>query len=61
MLKVIIIYLIIILISIIVGLNIKLNNSISVLRRETNINNISFEKCKDGICPIPEEQENNNN
>jgi len=62
MLRVIIVYLFIILISILVGLNIRLNNTKSSLHRETNNQNISLTKeqqnvkeCKDGICLPPEE------
>jgi len=59
MLRVIIVYLFLILISILVGLNIRLNNRVY---RETNNQNVSLTKdynnvkeCKDGICLPPEE------
>jgi len=62
MLRVIIIYLFLILISILVGLNIRINSNESVLHRGTNRENISLTKehnsvkeCKDGICLPPEE------
>jgi len=50
MIKVILIYLIIIAISILVGLNIRLNNTKSSLIERTT--------CKGGICPSIEENKN---
>ena len=59
MVKVIIVYIIIIAISILVGLNIRLNNTKSSLHRETNNQNISLDReCEGGICPPPEEYKN---
>lgn len=56
MLKVIIVYLIIMAISFLVGLNIKIDSDKSSLDRETNIENVSPGKgCEGGICPPPEE------
>jgi hypothetical protein len=56
MLRVIIVYLIIMAISFLVGLNIKIDSDKSSLDRETNIENVSlYQGCEGGICPPPEE------
>jgi len=51
MIKVILIYLLIIIISFLIGLSIRLNNTKSSLDRNTTI------ECEGGICPVPEEYE----
>jgi len=62
MLKVIIIYILIAIVSFMVGLNISLNHTKSSLHRETNIKDVSLDReCEGGICPPPEEYENGGN
>ena len=57
MTKVILIYLLIIGISILVGLNIVSNYTKSSLYKGKNIEDISLDKeCEGGICPLPEEK-----
>jgi len=55
-LRLIITYLIIIVMSILTGINIRTNLDKSALYERTNIKDVSHDKdCKDGICPMPEE------
>jgi len=59
MVKVIIVYLIIIGISILVGLNIRIENAKSGLHGGTDIKDVSHDReCKSGICPPIEENKN---
>jgi len=57
MVKIIIVYLIIIAISILVGLNIRIENAKSGLHGGTYIKDVSLDKkCESGICPPIEEK-----